>query len=348
MANISIIGNEKSGKTSLASKLGKKGTESDLVLYNFVKGDKVYAFVETKKYPESPKSLIQAINLSDIVLLCVPSTGIDYQTGECIVALDLLENKKGLFVITKSDLLNPFQISQLSEKIKILVKNTYLENWNIVSVSTTTFKGMDILKEKIFAIGDIIDKENSLKDELRPRILIDHFFNVRGIGCVVLGTVIQGKIHIHDKLMVYPIKRNIEIRSIQSNDVDIKTANAGKRVGLALKGIQSKEFERGYVISEKEEISSHFILKSRLSKFTYPLNKDDVIHLFSGLQSVPAKIEKIEINGNSVNRVLPGSECKIALNTQKEIAYSSNDRFLIVQLNNPKQRFVAGCDLAEE
>jgi selenocysteine-specific elongation factor len=40
MANVAIIGSEKSGRTSLAGKLGKKGTESDITLYNFVKGDR--------------------------------------------------------------------------------------------------------------------------------------------------------------------------------------------------------------------------------------------------------------------------------------------------------------------
>lgn len=39
MVNAAIIGGEQSGKTTLASKLGKKGTESDIVLYNFMKSD---------------------------------------------------------------------------------------------------------------------------------------------------------------------------------------------------------------------------------------------------------------------------------------------------------------------
>lgn len=118
MANVAIIGSEKSGRTGLAAKLGKKGTESDLILYNSVKGDRVYAFVDTGSYPESPKALVQAVNLSDIVLICVPSSGLNAQVGECIIALDLLANKKGLFVITMSDRSNPAAISGLSEKIK--------------------------------------------------------------------------------------------------------------------------------------------------------------------------------------------------------------------------------------
>ena len=346
MANISIIGSEKSGRTALAGKLGKKGTESDITLYNFVKGDNIYAFVDANGYPGSLKSLISAINLSDIALVCVPSGGLNAQVGECIVALDLLGNKRGLFVITMSDKSNPIALSELAEKIKAITKGTNLEKWESIAVSTTTFEGIEALKEKIFALGEETKKANAALNDLPPRVMVDHFFNVTGIGCVVLGAVIQGTIKMHDSLTVFPINRPAEIRSIQSNDVDMKTASAGTRVGLALKGVQSKEFDRGYIISQKEEIASKFNLKCRLSKFTLPLGVGDAVHVFAGLQDMPATVSSIAAGGKDATQASPGSECDVVLTTQKDIAYSKNDRLLIAQLNNPKQRFVAGCTVA--
>lgn len=345
MANIAIIGSEKSGRTSLAHNLGKKGTESDITLYNFVKGERVYSFVDANGYPESLKPLIQAINLSDIALVCVPSGGLNAQVGECIVALDLLANKRGLFVITMSDKSNPVAISELSEKIKAITRGTNLEKWESIPVSTVTFEGMESLKEKIFSLGDETAAANSALNALPKRVIVDHFFNVTGIGCVALGVVTQGILNMHDKLTVFPINRPAEIRSIQSNDVDIKSAPAGTRVGLALKGVQSKEFDRGYIISEKEEVSSGLNLKCRLTKFTQELGVGDSVHLFVGLQVVPATVDRISIDGKEATKASPGSLCDAVVNTQKAIAYSKNDRFLIAQLNNPKQRFVAGCEV---
>lgn len=343
MANVAIVGSEKSGRTSLASKLGKKGTESDITLYNFVKGDDVYAFVDANGYPASLKSLINAVNISDIILVCIPSGGLNAQVGECIVALDLLGNKKGLFVITMSDKSNPQALSELSEKIKAIAKGTNLEGWGSIAVSTTTFEGMESLKEKLFALGEEARKANSVKNDLPPRVIVDHFFNVTGIGCVVLGIVAEGTIKMHDSLTVFPINRPTEIRSIQSNDVDMKLATAGTRVGLALKGVQSKEFDRGHIISLKEEIASKFSLKCRLTKFTQGLGVGDAVHLFAGLQDIPATIDGITSGGKDVAQAAPGSEVGVVLTAQKNIAYSKNDRFLIAQLNNPKQRLVAGC-----
>ncbi len=345
MPNIAIIGSEKSGRTSLAAKLGKKGTESDITLYNFVKGESIYAFVDANAYPQSLKSLINAINLSDIALVCVPSVGLNAQVGECIIALDLLGNKRGLFVITMSDRSNPAAISELSGKMKAITKGTALEKWESIAVSNTTFEGLENLKERLFSLGDEVSKANVAKKDLPPRVIVDHFFNVTGIGCVVLGIVDQGTIKVHDSLTVFPINRETEIRSIQSNDVDMKTASAGTRVGLALKGVQSKEFDRGYIISQKEESASKFNLKCRLSKFTSPLGVGDAVHLFAGLQDMPATIDSITVEGKAATQASPGSDCNVSLTTQKNIAYSRNDNFLIAQLNNPKQRLVASASV---
>lgn len=346
MANVAIIGSEKSGRTDLAGKLGKKGTESDITLYNFVKGDRIYSFVDANGYPASLKSLIQTINLSDIALVCVPSSGLNAQVGECIVALDLLGNKRGLFVITMSDKSNPAALSELSEKIKAITRGTNLEKWESIAVSTTTFEGLESLKEKLFALGEEARTANAAKNDLPPRIIVDHFFNVTGMGCVVLGVVTQGTLKVHDNLTTSPINMPTEIRSIQSNDVDMKTAPAGTRVGLALKGIQSKDFDRGYIISQKEEVASKFSLKCRLSKFTQNLGVGDAVHLFAGLQDMPATIGSITLDGKEATQAPPGSDCTAVLTTQKNIAYSRNDRFLIAQLNAPKQRLVAGCSVA--
>lgn len=343
MANVSIIGSEKSGRTSLAGNLGKKGTESDITLYNFVKGDRIYSFVDANGYPASLKSLIQTINLSDIALVCVPSGGLNAQVGECIVALDLLGNKRGLFVITMSDKSNPAAISELIEKIKAITKGTNLEKWESIAVSTTTFEGLESLKEKLFALGEEVRAANALKNDLPQRVMVDHFFNVTGMGCVVLGVVTQGTLKIHDSLTTFPINIPTEIRSIQSNDVDMKTAPAGTRVGLALKGIQSKDFDRGYIISQKEEVAMKFNLKCRLTKFTPGLGVGDAVHLFAGLQDMPATISSMAIGGKDVTQAPAGSDCTVVLTTQKNISYSKDDRLLIAQLNNPKQRMVAGC-----
>lgn len=339
MTKIAIIGSEQSGRTALASKLGKKGNVSDVTIYDFAKSGTVLMTVDATGYPKSIKPLVTALNLSDIALLCIPPTGPDTYAGECIVALDLLGCKHGLVVLTKSDTSYPSALEELKKNIRNITAGTVLENWDQIAISTATFDGLEELKELIALTGERVDDELARLNELPPRVVIDHVFNVTGIGCVVLGMVWQGTIHVKEKMTVMPVDKPVEIRSIQMHDVDVKSAPAGARVGLALKNILSKAVDRGHVISNDETIATDFTLNCTLSQFTKRLDVGVVLHLFVGLQSAPVRVEKIVMDGDVVDHAAAGSECVLTLSGSKKVAYSESDRFIIANLDD-KQRFV--------
>ncbi|NMG83406.1 MAG: elongation factor Tu [Methanosarcinales archaeon] len=340
MTKVAIIGSEQSGRTALASKLGKKGNVSDVTMYDFSKSGTVLMIVDATGYPKSIKPLVTALNLTDIVLLCIPPTGLDTYTGECIVALDILGCRHGIVVMTKSDLAYQSALAELKKRIRKITAGTVLENWDQIVVSTTTFEGMEELKTMIASTGEKVDEELARLNDLSPRVVIDQVFNVTGIGCVVLGVVKQGTIHAKDKITMMPVDKPIEIRSIQMHDVDVKTAAAGARVGLALKNIQSKDVDRGYVISNNETVTTDFTLNCTLSRFTKHVFVGAMLHLFAGLQSAPVRVEKIIANGDVVDYAESGSECVLTLSGSKNIAYTKSDRFILVNLDE-KQRFVA-------
>ncbi len=340
MTKIAIIGSEKSGKTTLAGKLGKKGNVTDITMYDYAKNDRILTTIDATGYPASVKSLITALNLSDIALLCIPPEGLDPQAAECIIALDLMKYKHGMVVLTKSDTTYPFAIDELKAKMQNLTRGTALENWEYMSISTTSFEGMDELKDLIFKIDERVDKEHRGLDDLNPRIMIDQSFNVTGIGCVVLGVVDQGTINVKDKMLAYPTKKELEIRSIQMHDVDVRSAPAGARVGLALKGIQSKDIDRGFVVSGEETVATDFVMNVALSPLAKEFNSGDMLHLYVGLQSSPVKVTEITEDGQSIETAVPGKEYTLKLSGTKEIAYIKNDRFILANLDE-KQRFIA-------
>ncbi|WP_292466668.1 EF-Tu/IF-2/RF-3 family GTPase [Methanolobus sp.] len=340
MTKITIIGSEKSGKTTLAGKLGKKGNVTDITMYDYAKNDRILTTIDAIGYPVSVKSLVTALNLSDVALLCIPPTGLDPLAAECIIALDLMQYKQGIVVLTKSDASYAIAQEELQAKLKKITMGTALENWEYMSISTTSFEGMEELKELIFTVGDRVDKEQRELDKLPSRTLIDQSFNVTGIGCVVLGVVTQGTINAKDKMLAYPAKKELEIRSIQMHDVDVKSAPAGARVGLALKGVQSKDIERGFVLSKEETVAMDFTLKCTLSPLAKEFNVDDMLHLYVGLQSSPVKVTEIIEGADKVEKAKPGKEYTINLSGSKEVAYSKNDRFILTNLDE-KQRFIA-------
>jgi len=340
MTKITIIGSEKSGRTTLAAKLGEKGTVADITMYEFAKSGHVLTTIDATGYPTSIKPLLTALNLSDIALVCIPPEGPDAYTGECLVALDLLGYKHGIFVLTKSDATYPYALDELQNTIKKITADTCMQNWEYIAVSTTSFEGMDELKEMVFDLSEIVDEELQQNNDQPARVMVDQSFNVTGIGCVVLGVVTQGTIHAKDKMNAYPANKPAEIRSIQMHDVDVKSAPTGSRVGLALKNIQSKNIDRGFVLSNEEIVSMSLTLNCTLSPFSKGIARDDVTHIFVGLQSAPMRVETITVDGDKVERTGPGSQCILYLTGSKEIAYNTQDRFILTNLDE-NQRFMA-------
>ena len=131
-------------------------------------------------------------------------------------------------------------IDELKKKIKVMTAGTSLQDWECISLNTNKsaknpFEGVEDLKARINEMAEKIEVEQAKLNNLPARVFIDHAFNVIGKGCVVLGVVKQGISKEKDKTKIYPLDREIEIRSIQSHDVDIESAPTGTRVGMRLK-----------------------------------------------------------------------------------------------------------------
>lgn len=345
MVSIAIIGGEGSGRSSLAAKLGKKGNETDITMYDFAKGEQILTIIDPSGYPASPKPLMTALAMADMVLLCIPPTGMDAATGECVIAIDLLGIRQGIVVQTMADRSNPYELQKNVHTFRTMLNDTTARDWDILAISTSTFEGMEELKAAINHFDTKIAAQHLRTADQPPRVIVDHSFNVKGIGSVVLGRVTRGTIHKHDKLTIHPIKREVEIRNIQMHDIDSASAPPGSRVGLALKGVQAKEVNRGHIISPEEICSNDIELVCNVSRFSPGMAVGTTLHVYVSLQSSPVKIAGLTVDGHSVPEVKAGSQCRIHVRIEEELAFSAEDTFIITDLNRPRQRFIAAGTL---
>lgn len=122
------------------------------------------------------KNMLAGISSIDIVILVIAADeGIMPQTREHFEILQLLDVKKGIVVITKSDLVDEEWLSMVKEDIKNEFKGTFLENAPIHSVSSKTGVGLDDL------IGDIdkFTEEAEAKDvQGHFRLPVDRVFTI--------------------------------------------------------------------------------------------------------------------------------------------------------------------------
>jgi len=213
------------GKQDIASDFGKKGTETDLSFYDRKESDVIKTWVTPSGFPEKIQPLFQAINLAEYVIFHVDK--LDKFTGEQIIALDSLKKEKGILSHT-------FEVDE--SKLDTMIKGTVVEQYTKVN--------QDKIKEEI-------DKLEPISNDGPSEMVIDHCFDVKGVGTVILGKVTNGKIKQYDNLKLNPAGIDVLIKSIQMHDDPVEESICPARVGLAVKGAKPDEVGRGDVISEE-------------------------------------------------------------------------------------------------
>ena len=258
------------GKQDVASEFGKKGTESDLTLYDRKESDIIKTWVIPNGFPEKIQPLFQAINLAEYVIFHVDK--LDKFTGEQIIALDSLKKEKGILSHT-------FDVDE--SKLNMMIKGTVVENYTRVD--------QDKIKEEMNTLEPITNDNPA-------ELLIDHCFDVKGVGTVILGKVTNGTIKQYDNLKLYPHNIDVLIKSIQMHDDPVSESICPARVGLAVKGAKPDEVGRGDVISVedavdiKTEIELDFE-KSPFYKSEIAENQGCLVNI--GLQIKAAKFSSI-------------------------------------------------------
>ena len=259
----------------IGKELGKKGTSSDITLYDYKKGDDSVVFIEPIRYPEKIAPLIYTINMMDYALVFINE--IKPEIGETLLALDISNEEKGFFVV--------------GEYLDI-------ENFKKI-ISNTSMKDFEILKRDSIQIREkMIGLDERDKSKSFTKISIDHFFAVKSVGTVILGKIDKGNVKIHDSLRIYPTENKASIKSIQVQDKDVKDAGTNARVGLALKGILPDDLERGMILSDGELL---ILDDLKLDMKWNPYSKKEIgvgedYQIVIGLQLVAVRVENREEN----------------------------------------------------
>lgn len=298
--------------------MGKKGTSTDITFYNLKRDQTTVTFMEPTKYPERLSSLFFTLSSARKVLL-VPIE-LNSQFGEEVVALDALGLKEGYLVLGAS---------LPKDRILAAMKGTVVEGYEVVR------DDRNALRERLLADADGANGDS--KNDSHGTVVVDHAFNVKGVGVVALGFVASGQLRVHDELTSLPTQKRAHVRSIQKHDDDFDFASEGERVGLALKNIEVTDLERGTVLTGNGalQVADTWEAEAQLARYWgIPLKEGMVVHLGHWMQFVPARITAIEPNGDS-------KRPKLTIKSEKPLIYPSGDRAVLAYLEGGKLR-VAG------
>jgi selenocysteine-specific translation elongation factor len=287
---------------AISRELGKKGTESDILMFNRKSDDQIFSFMCPVEDKVSPKSRI----ISGIDAALVVFSKITRELGETVVMLDSFGVSRGIAVT--SPYATPDQIASI-------VKDTSLRSFTVQE--RDPIKILEVLR-------NFEPKRDTSSSTV---VVVDHSFSVKGVGEVVLGFVRKGIVRKYDNLTLLPGGKEVIVRSIQMQDEDYEEAEAGSRVGLAMKGATVEEMERGSILCAPGSAKSDTTMK--LSFWKSPFYSDELkegaFHNTVGMTTAPINITEIGVDS-------------IGIESERPIPYLPDDTFLLLDLNAKKMR----------
>ena len=265
-------------------KIFKKGTESDITIYNRKEGDNFITVLTPLRFPDKLSALTDSMFPADIVVF--NGDTINKDLGEAIICAELMKKKKGYFICSpETD----------TARLKKMFSGTMAANYEIYTDQPMNF------------LSEICKFKREEKGEENTSVIIDHFFKVKSVGTVILGFVTKGKLSRHQDLIVSYSESKVQVRSIQMNDIDFEEAGSGSRVGIALKGGDTDDMERGstltpdkpqYLKTFSSRISIHPMAKGKF-------NENGEIFLANNMRYQRARISGNEIEMDSKIQKLP-------------------------------------------
>ena len=300
------------GGRDIAKELGKKGTASDLTLFNTAHDGHAITVVEPTQFPEKFGALLFALAMADRAIFAIPSLSREIAETAATVEMFDLPVEVRLGAVGEEELRRAFRGSPL-EKAEL--------------------RPLDVVK-----LREEVDQWVAPARPGAVQVRLDHAFPVKGVGAVALGVVRRGTLTAHEKLRLYPTPKIVEVRSIQVHDVDVREAASGERVGTALKGVEADELARGQILAPEGSMT----VASRLNAANFrksryyrgQVSPGAQVQLLVGLQLVPGRIEA-------------ATDSALVVAPDRPVAFLPGDPMVVADLSPPGgPRIVGRADVA--
>jgi selenocysteine-specific elongation factor len=287
-------------------------------------------FVDVPGHERFVRNMLAGVGGIDLVLLLIAADeSIKPQTREHFDICRLLSVRRGIAVLTKSDLVDHETLDVVRLEVEEFLRNSFLDpaHSSVVAVSSLTGAGLDDLKQALVkAAAEIPVRDSSAL----ARLPIDRVFTMKGFGVVVTGTLVSGTIRKEDELELFPSGRRARVRGIQVHGQAAEQAVAGQRTALNLAGATTQELARGMVLAPPAtfHLASHLGVLLTLLPSAKPLKDRARVHLHAYTFET---IATVVLFGQK--QVSPGETALTQLRMAEPTLLLPGDRFIVRQFS---------------
>ncbi len=295
----------------------------------------VLGFVDVPGHEKLVRNMLAGATGIDHVLLVVAADdGPMPQTREHLAIVDLLGLDHGVVALTKCDLVDPARLAAAEAEVRTLLVASGLAGAPIVPVSSVSGQGIAELRSRLQQAA----AQPAVPRPGQFRLAVDRAFTLPGIGTVVTGTAVSGRVAIGDRLTVSPRGLPVRVRGIHAQNRQAAEGHGGQRLALALAGVERADLRRGDWLLAEALHAPTARLDVRLKVLAgegRPLGHWTPVHLHLGAENVGARVVLLE--GEAI---APGREARAQLHLDRPIGALRGDRFIL--RDQSAQRTVGG------
>ena len=247
--------------------------------------------VDVPGHEKFVRNMLAGAGGMDLCMLVVAADeGIMPQTVEHLDILSILGIKKGVIVITKTDLVEPEFVDLVAEDVAELVEGTFLENAPIVPVSVYKEEGLEQLKQVLTELCVSLPERSEAG---YFRLPIDRVFTLKGFGTIVTGTLMEGKLKKDQNIVLYPENEPVKVRSLQVHSKDAEAAWAGQRVAVNVPDRKKEEIFRGDVLATADSLYPTMMVDVKLEVLKHTertIKHGSRVHIYHGTKELLGKV----------------------------------------------------------
>ena len=285
-------------------------------------------FVDVPGHERFVRNMLAGIGGIDLVLLVIAADeSIKPQTREHFDICRLLSVRRGITVLTKSDLVDRETLDVVRLEVEEFVRGSFLESAPLIPVSSLTGSGLDELKRALVQIASQVSARDSAA---LARLPIDRVFTMKGFGTVITGTLISGTIRKDEELEIFPSGQRVRVRGVQVHGRPAEQAFAGQRTALNLAGAETETLARGMMLAPPATFQATLRVGASLSLLlsAKPLKDRARVHLHAYTSET---IATVVLSGRQ--RVAPGESAFVQLRLDNPVQLLPRDRFIIRQFS---------------
>lgn len=288
-------------------------------------GGQVVGIVDVPGHERFLKNMLAGAGGVDVVLLVIAADeGIMPQTREHLDILRLLDVKAGVVALTKCDLVDEEWLQLVTEEVRRFLQDTPLRDAPVLAVSAVTGQGLDALR---LALQEAVERVPPRETNAPFRLPIDRVFTLAGVGTVVTGTLVSGRIGVGSAIEILPVGITTRARQIQVHGRRVEEAVAGSRVAINLPGVEKTAIERGMVcvppglFRPTQAFDAQVTL---LPDAVKALAQRTRIRVYLGTAEVIGRVSLLDSE-----RLEPGARGFVQIRLEKPLVCARGDRFVI-------------------